>query len=108
MINASPYPHVKSAEPLKALVAEFDSYKQQDVGEFINYVLTSCEILKDLTRSSVLVKTECKTCRNVINEESTRYIVFENPLGSSIVEIFSNTERTFPTLLIHCAWTTKQ
>ena len=62
MIKANPPSRVRSAEPLKALVAEidseFDSYEQQDVGEFINYVLTSCEILKDLTRSSVLIKTK--------------------------------------------------
>ena len=94
MMNASSNPRIKSAEPLKALVAginsEFDSYEQQDVGEFINYVLTSCERLKDLTRSSVLVRSECKICGNVINEESTIYIVFENPVASSMAEIFSN------------------
>ena len=94
MINASPHPRIKSAEPLKALVAEidpkFDNSEQQD-----------------LTRSSVLIKTECKSCGNIIREESTRYIAFENPVGSSMAEIFSNTERILPGFLSNCATCTK-
>ena len=82
--------------------ANYKTNAQQDTGEFINYVVTNCSILRKLTESSVLVKYKCLSCQKTVNDELTRYIVFENLSGGSILKIFSNTERTFPIFLNHC------
>ena len=49
MKDVTPHPPAKSARPPKTFVAQIDTNingnEQQDVGEFINHVLTNCEKL---------------------------------------------------------------
>ena len=102
------YPIKLSARPLKEFVAQFPglhhfrSRKQQDCDEFLQCILEKCRILKELTQSVVHITYKCKRCRNLINTEDTRNILYEDLSGSSIADIFSSTERTFPNFQEKC------
>merc|ERR1711974_271586 len=65
MKNADPY-STYSTIPLKSFVAyfkpEFDTNEQQDSDEFVQCLLSKCDILKKLTRSVLHVKYTCKRC----------------------------------------------
>ena len=95
-----------SARPLKEFVARFlphfRSKEQQDCDEFLQFIIQKCDILRDLTQSVVHVTYKCKSCENVINTEDTRNVLYEDLTESSIAEIFSNTERTFPNFKEKC------
>ena len=107
--NASLYPSVQlSARPLKEFVAQFPglhhfrSKEQQDCDEFLQCILEKCGILRELTQSVVHIIYKCKSCKNVTNTEDTRNVLYEDLTGSSIVEIVSNTERTYPDFMDKC------
>ena len=98
---ASLHPYItQSAKPLKEFVARFlphfRSKEQQDCDEFLQLVLQKCGILRELTQSAVQITYKCKSCENVINTEDRRNVLYEDLTGSSMAEIISNTERTFP------------
>ena len=105
MKNLGPSPLTKSARPLKVFVAQskpnFRGNRQQDVDEFI-LCLLECEILRELTKSEVLVTHKCKRCGEISHKVDERNILYENLEGNSITEIMSSTEKTFPTLLNYC------
>ena len=107
MKNSTLYPIIKSARPLKAFVAqfkeEFRNNNQQDADEFIQCLFSQCEILRELTKSVVIVNYKCKRCGKKINKEDERNVFYENIDGSSIAEIISSTKRKFPTFLEQCS-----
>ena len=95
MINSNPR-QIKSAKPLKKFVGTFDkSYltnKQQDVEEFVNYMLSKCEILKQLTKFSVHSSFQCIKCKTITNNIDEMNVRYENLHYKSIQRILTTYE----------------
>ena len=107
MYNADFFPPIKSARPLKALVAHsspnFRSNRQQDCTEFANSVLEKCELLTELTQSIVYVTYKCRRCSKTTTDRENRNILYESITGSTLGEIIgSNRERSFPIFQKDC------
>ena len=104
--NANPYPIVKSAKALKEFVArfkpDFQSNKQQDCCDFLQTLLEKCSILKQLTLSIVHVTFKCTKCEKVSRSDDERNILYEDFTGSSIANVISGTDRTFPNFFDDC------
>ena len=96
MKNADPHSKY-STIPLKSFVAyfkhEFDTNEQQDSDEFVQCLLSKCDILKKLTRSVLHVKYTCKRCGNETDQQEEMNTLYESLNGDSIAEILSSTER---------------
>ena len=106
---ASTHPPIKLlARPLKEFVAwflpHFRSKEQQDCDEFLQLIIEKCGILRELTQSVVHITYKCKKCKKATNTEDTRTVFYEDLTESSIAEIFSNTERTFPEFQEKCTY----
>ena len=102
LINSDPNT-VKSARPLKKFVAnnfddDYKNNKQQDCGEFINYLVSYCSILKRLTKFSVYTTYKCKICGTLSNSVDDRNVRYQNVIGDSIDEILSLEENDPPVL----------
>ena len=102
MINSDPNT-VKSARPLKKFVAnnfddDYKTNRQQDCGEFINYLVSYCSILKRLTKFSVYTTYKCKICGTLSNSVDDRNVRYQNVIGDSIDEILSLEENDPPVL----------
>ena len=100
MINSDPNT-VKSARPLKKFVAnnfddDYKTNRQQDCGEFINYLVSYCSILKRLTKFSVYTTYKCRICGTLSNSVDDRNVRYENLIGDSIDEILSLEENVPP------------
>ena len=80
----------------------FGSKEQQDCDEFLQLIIEKCGILRELTQSVVQIIYNCKRCKKVTNIEDTRSVLYKDLTGSSIAEILSNTERTFPNFEEKC------
>ena len=100
LINSDPNT-VKSARPLKKFVAnnfddDYKTNRQQDCGEFINYLVSYCSILKRLTKFSVYTTYKCRICGTLSNSVDDRNVRYENLIGDSIDEILSLEENVPP------------
>ena len=105
LINSDPNT-VKSARPLKSFVAnnfddDYKTNRQQDCGEFINYLVSYCSILKRLTKFSVHTTYKCKICGTLSNSVDDRNVRYQNVIGDSIDEILS-LEESVPPVLKEC------
>ena len=69
MYNADIYPLVKSARPLKALVAHyipnFRNSNQHDCSEFAHSIVERCKLLTVLTQSILCVTYKCRRCHEI-------------------------------------------
>ena len=78
MINSNPYT-IKSSKPLKDFVAEIDSdyktYRQQDVEEFVQYILNNCSIIDGLTKFCLHTTYQCRVC-GTLTIDSNSYLTF--------------------------------
>ena len=68
--NSNPF-QVQTTRPLKEFVATFkpnsegwDTNGQQDCTEFLEVIISECEILNQLTKFSVNTHYKCKSCDN--------------------------------------------
>ena len=99
MIISNPH-QTQSTRPLKTFVGKSDkSYltnRQQDVEEFVNHLLSKCNILKELTKFSVHSTFRCMNCETITNNIDEMNIRYENLHQSSIFKILTTTENLPP------------
>ena len=104
MINSDPS-QIKSIKPLKGFVGVYNpdylSNKQQDVGEFINYLLSHCGIIKTLTKFSVHKTFQCIICTKSTNRVDEMNIRYEDLNGNSIAQILKCKDKV-PSISKNC------
>ena len=106
MKRLGPHPPMQSSFPLKQFASEFRtefrSSKQQDVAEYIQTILTNCNVLDSLSQIIVRMNITCQICKETSSTDDKRNILYETLSENSIAKIIPGIERTFPTFLAKC------